>query len=65
MPEIHVFMVKGRSNDEKKNFMRALTQAVNDHLGYPIEGTTVQLFETPLEDKMKGGFTYVEKYGKV
>lgn len=65
MPEIHVFMVKGRNDEEKKNFMRALTDAVQQHLGYPIEGTTVQLFETPLTDKMKGGLTYVEKYGKV
>lgn len=61
MPEVHVFMVTGRTDEQKKNLMTALTDAVETHLGARREGITVQIFETPLADKMKGGVTFVEK----
>lgn len=61
MPEVHVFMVAGRTDEQKRNLMKGLTDAVCEHLGSPIAGVTVQIFETPLADKMKGGQTFVEK----
>ena len=61
MPEVHVFCLEGRTNEQKKKLMKGLTDAVVEHFGVPAEGVTVQVFETPKTDKAKGGIPFTER----
>jgi 4-oxalocrotonate tautomerase len=60
MPEVHIFMAEGRTDEQKKNMMGDITKALVDNLGVPPEVVTVQIVEAKLTDKMKGGKTFVE-----
>jgi 4-oxalocrotonate tautomerase len=61
MPEVHVFMAEGRTDEQKKNMMGAITKALVDNLEVPPEVVTVQIVEAKLTDKMKGGKTFAER----
>jgi 4-oxalocrotonate tautomerase len=61
MPEVHVFMAEGRTDEQKKNMMGDITKALVDNLGVPPEVVTVQIVEAKLADKMKGGTTFAER----
>jgi 4-oxalocrotonate tautomerase len=61
MPEVHVFMVEGRTDEQKAEMMRDITRAVVDNLGVAAEVVTVQIIEAPLTHKMKNGQTFVER----
>jgi 4-oxalocrotonate tautomerase len=60
MPEVHVFMAEGRTDEQKKNMMGDITKALVDNLGVPPEVVTVQIVEAKLTDKMKAGKTFAE-----
>ncbi|MEV0290530.1 MULTISPECIES: tautomerase family protein [unclassified Kribbella] len=62
MPEVHVFMAVGRTDEQKKGMMRDITRALVDNLGCPIDVVTVQIIESEWTDKMKGGKTFAERY---
>jgi 4-oxalocrotonate tautomerase len=62
MPEVHVFLAEGRTDEQKKNMMLDITRALVDHLGVSAEVVTVQVIESRLSDKMKGGKTFEERY---
>ncbi|MGO4711562.1 tautomerase family protein [Bradyrhizobium sp. 2TAF24] len=64
MPEVHVFMAEGRTDEQKKNMMFDITQALVKNLGVPADVVTVQIVEARLADKMKGGETFVERVAK-
>ncbi|HEY1529425.1 MAG TPA: tautomerase family protein [Galbitalea sp.] len=61
MPEVHVFMAEGRTDEQKKHMMGDITKALVDNLGVPPEVVTVQIVEAKLTDKMKGGKTFAER----
>jgi 4-oxalocrotonate tautomerase len=61
MPEVHVFMAEGRTNEQKKNMMGDITKALVENLGVAPEVVTVQIVEAKLTDKMKGGETFAER----
>ena len=61
MPEVHVFMAEGRTDEQKKNMMGDITKALVDNLGVAPEVVTVQIVEAKLTDKMKGGQTFAER----
>jgi 4-oxalocrotonate tautomerase len=61
MPEVHVFMAEGRTDEQKAEMMRDITRAVVDNLGVAAEVVTVQIIEAPLTHKMKNGQTFVER----
>jgi 4-oxalocrotonate tautomerase len=61
MPEVHVFMAEGRTDEQKKNMMGDITKALVDNLGVAPEVVTVQIVEAKLTDKMKGGKTFAER----
>jgi 4-oxalocrotonate tautomerase len=61
MPEVHVFMAEGRTDEQKKNMMGDITKALVDNLGVTPEVVTVQIVEAKLTDKMKGGQTFAER----
>ena len=61
MPEVHVYLAAGRSVDLKKKLMLALSDAVVSTIGASPQAVTVQIMESPLTDKMKGGKTFEER----
>jgi 4-oxalocrotonate tautomerase len=64
MPEVHVFMAAGRTDEQKKGMMLDITQALVKNLGVPSDVVTVQIIEAKLTDKMKDGKTFVERQMK-
>ncbi len=61
MPEVHVYMAAGRTDEQKKAMMLDITRALVDNLGVSSEVVTVQIVEAPLTDKMKNGQTFEER----
>ena len=61
MPEVHVFMAEGRTDEQKKNMMLGITKALVDSLGVSADVVTVQVVESRLTEKMKGGKTFAER----
>ncbi|MCJ0764133.1 4-oxalocrotonate tautomerase [Variovorax sp. CYS-02] len=61
MPTIHVEMFEGRTHEQKKNLVKALTQAVVDTLGSKPEGVDVILQEVKRSDWATGGELWSEK----
>ena len=61
MPEVHLYLAAGRTDEQKKAVMLDITRAVVDNLGVSAEVVTVQIIEAPLTDKMKNGQTFAER----
>ncbi len=61
MPEIHVFCAEGRTPEQKKKLMKALTDAMVESFGVKPEVVTVQIMELPKTDKAKGGIPFTER----
>jgi 4-oxalocrotonate tautomerase len=61
MPEVVVYMVEGRSAEQKRNLLKGVTQALVDNLGVPADAVTVSLMETPKHLKSKGGVPFNER----
>jgi 4-oxalocrotonate tautomerase len=61
MPEVHVYLAEGRTDEQKKNMMGDITKALVDNLGVSPDVVTVQIVESKLIDKMKGGKTFAER----
>ena len=64
MPEITINLAAGRSPETKKALMYDITQAVMKNCDVPADAVVVQIVETALHDKMKGGQTFVERMKK-
>jgi 4-oxalocrotonate tautomerase len=62
MPEVHVFMAAGRTDEQKERMMLDVTRALVDNLDCPIDAVTVQIIESEWTDKMKGGKTFAQRY---
>ncbi len=61
MPEVHVYMAAGRTDEQRKGMMLDITRALVDNLAVSPEVVTVQIIEAPLTDKMKNGQTFEER----
>ena len=61
MPEVHVYLASGRTVEQKKKLMSAISEAVVAAVGVELDTVTVQIVEAPLTDKMKGGKTFDER----
>lgn len=61
MPEVHVFAVEGRTPEQKKALMKAITDAVVAHFVTKPEAVTVQIIEAKKTDKAKGGIPFSER----
>ncbi len=61
MPEVHVFMVEGRTDEQKKNLMKGLTDAVCQHLGSPDRGRHGADFRDPARRQDEGRADLAEK----
>jgi len=61
MPTIRVELMEGRTPEQKKNLVKALTQAVLDTLGGKAESVDVLLFDIKRHDWATGGELWSEK----
>jgi 4-oxalocrotonate tautomerase len=58
MPEIVVYLLEGRSVDDKRALVKDITAAVVKNIGVPTESVTVSLVETARTSKGKGGVLF-------
>ena len=61
MPEITINLAAGRTNEQKKGMMLDITQALVKNLGVTADAVVIQINEAQLNNKMKGGKTFVER----
>lgn len=61
MPTIRVELMEGRTADQKKALVKALTQAVVDTLGSKPESVDVLLFDIKPQDWATGGVQWSER----
>ena len=61
MPEITINLAAGRTDEQKKGMMLDITQALVKNLGVTADAVVIQINEAPLNNKMKGGQTFVER----
>ena len=61
MPLIQVHMLEGRSDEQKKVMLDAVTQAVRDSLGVPLPTIRVWVQEFSPKEYMVAGELYADK----
>jgi 4-oxalocrotonate tautomerase len=64
MPEVIVYLVEGRTLDQKRGLIQDITQAVMKNVGAPADAVTISLVETPKNAKAKGGVLFSEMPGR-
>jgi 4-oxalocrotonate tautomerase len=60
MPEVVVYILEGRSLEQKRGLVKDITAAVVKNAGTSPEQVTVSLVETPKASKGKGGVLFSE-----
>ncbi len=61
MPEVYVHAVEGRTLDQKRALVKAITDAVVRNFNVKPEAVMVQIMESPKELKAKGGFLFSDR----
>jgi 4-oxalocrotonate tautomerase len=61
MPTLRVELMEGRTNEQKKALVQALTQAVVDTLGSKPESVDILLYDIKRHDWATGGQLWSEK----
>ena len=61
MPTLRVEMMEGRTNEQKKALVQALTQAVVDTLGAKAESVDILIYDIKRQDWATGGVQWSEK----
>jgi 4-oxalocrotonate tautomerase len=64
MPEVTINLAAGRTDEQKKGMMLDITQALVKNLGVDAEAVVIQINEAALNNKMKGGKTFIERQKK-
>jgi 4-oxalocrotonate tautomerase len=65
MPLVNVHMAKGRSNDQKRALMAAITDAMVEHVGAPRESVRVWITEMDNTDFMAAGELLADKQARL
>ncbi len=60
MPEVVVYALGGRSQEQKRGLCKDITEAVMKNFGAPADAVVVTLVETAKTDKAKGGVLFSE-----
>jgi 4-oxalocrotonate tautomerase len=60
MPEVIVYILEGRSIEQKRGLVKDITDAVVKNVGAPPEAVTVSLVESAKSAKAKGGVLFSE-----
>lgn len=55
MPLIHVTMIEGRTPEQKRALLTAITAAVHESIGAPIGSIRAWVTDVPSEQFMSGG----------
>jgi 4-oxalocrotonate tautomerase len=63
MPLIQVTMTDGRTQEQKRALLEAITKATSETLKVPIASIRVWINEVPSADFMSGGETMAERQG--
>jgi len=58
MPEVIVYLLEGRTLEDKRALVKDLTAAIVKNVGAPAEAVTVSLVETARTAKGKGGILF-------
>lgn len=61
MPLVHVQMAEGRTVEQKRSLLDAITESMVEHLGAPRESVRVWITEFAATDFMAGGELLVDK----
>lgn len=61
MPEIVVYLFEGRSLDQKRSLVQALTGAASAALSVPAEAIDVQLIENSPSMRARGGVLFSDR----
>ncbi len=65
MPLVNVHMAEGRTSEQKKALMEAITVAMTEHIGAPRESVRVWIDEFPNTDFMAGGEVLADKQARL
>ncbi len=65
MPLVNVHMADGRTPDQKRALMAAITDAMHEHIGAPRESVRVWINEFPNTDFMAGGELLADKQARL
>lgn len=65
MPLVNVHMANGRTPEQKRALMNAITDAMVEHLGAPLESVRVWINEVPNTDFMAGGELLADKQARL
>jgi|APDOM4702015248_1054824.scaffolds.fasta_scaffold435616_2 4-oxalocrotonate tautomerase len=65
MPLVNVHMAAGRTPEQKKALMAAITDAVVEHLGAPLDSVRVWIDEFPAVDYMAAGELLADKQARL
>jgi len=63
VPEVVVYILEGRTLEQKRGLVKDITTAVMKNAGVPAEAVVVSLVETAKTDKAKGGVLFSEMAG--
>ncbi len=61
MPEVDVYMVEGRTRDQKRGPIKDITQSAVRNFGVEPATVLVQIIESAKENKAKGGVLFSER----
>jgi 4-oxalocrotonate tautomerase len=61
MPLIEIHLLEGRTADQKKALLTAVTKAVHESIGAPVESIRIWIEEFTPKDYMAAGVWYAEK----
>lgn len=62
MPLIQVNMLEGRTDEQKKELLHAISDAVRDTLGLPEEAIRVWIYDVPMNQFISGGMIAADRY---
>lgn len=65
MPLVNVHIAEGRTPEQKAALMDAITAAMVEHLGAPLDAVRVWIVEFPSTDFMAGGELLADKQARV
>ncbi|MCR4409804.1 MAG: 2-hydroxymuconate tautomerase [Candidatus Saccharicenans sp.] len=64
MPLVEIHLLEGRTKEQKKALLEAVTRAVQESIQAPLETIRVWIQEMPLDEFMTAGVLASEKYRK-
>jgi 4-oxalocrotonate tautomerase len=64
MPEVVIYILEGRSLEQKRGLVKDITEAVVKNAGTTPDQVTVSLVETAKTSKAKGGVLFSEMPGR-